>query len=526
MAHRPRILVTEKIAAGGIEVLQQVGDVDVELEWSKDELAQNIAPYDALVVRSATKVTADLIAVAENLRVVGRAGTGVDNVDVPAATERGIVVVNAAGSNAVSAAEHAIALMLAQARNIPQAHGALVEGRWERAKFGGIEVTDKTLGVVGFGNIGQLVAERALGLSMRVVAYDPFVADARYREMGVEKAESLDEIYAESDFITLHMASTPETKGFMNAEAFAKMKDGVRIINDARGDLIVEADLVAAIESGKVAGAAIDVFPEEPATESPYFGVNGIIVTPHLGASTGEAQERAGIACAQQVAAALTGGVVTSAVNIPVVSSETMSQIGPYLPLARHLGRLAACMAGGINDRIEVTCEGTIAEYDTRLLVTAVLAGALAGQTVEVVNMVNAQDRARERGIEWSESTSSVASDYTSRVKVSIGDISVAGTTVGQTDRPRLVEVLGLPIEMELATHVGILQYKDEPGKIGLVGTTMAGEGINIASMSVGRTLDGRATMGVTVDTPVPQAAQEHIADGCHASVWFVTLDM
>ena len=400
MADRPRILVTEKIADGGIDVLRKVGDVDVELEWSKDELAQNIGPYDALVVRSATKVTADLIAVADNLRVVGRAGTGVDNVDVPAATERGIVVVNAAGSNAVSAAEHAIALMLAQARNIPQAHGALVEGRWERAKFGGIEVTGKTLGVVGFGNIGQLVAERAQGLSMRVLAYDPFVADARYREMGIEKAETLDDIYAEADFITLHMASTPETKGFMNADTFAKMKDGVRIINDARGDLIVEADLVAAIEAGTVAGAAIDVFPEEPATESPYFGVNGIIVTPHLGASTAEAQDRAGVACAEQVAAALTGGVVTSAVNIPVVSPETMSQIGPYLPLAGHLGRLAAGIAGGINERIEVTCEGAIAEHDTRLLVTAVLAGALAGHTVEMVNMVNAQDRARERGIE------------------------------------------------------------------------------------------------------------------------------
>jgi len=280
--------------------------------------------------------------------VVGRAGTGVDNVDVPAATERGIIVVNAAGSNAVSAAEHAIALMLAQARNIPQAHSALVDGRWERSKFGGIEVTGKTLGVIGFGNIGQLVAERALGLGMRVVAYDPFVADARYREMGVEKAESLDEIYPECDFITLHVASTPETRGFINADAIGKMRDGVRIINDARGDLIVEADLVAAIEGGKVAGAAIDVFPAEPATDSPYFGVAAIIVTPHLGASTGEAQERAGVACAEQVAAALTGGVVTSAVNIPVVSAETMATVGPFLPLAGHLGRLAAGIAGGI----------------------------------------------------------------------------------------------------------------------------------------------------------------------------------
>lgn len=526
MSERPRILVTEKIADAGIEVLRAVGDVDVELEWSADELAERIAPYDALVVRSATKVTADLIAAAPRLKVVGRAGTGVDNVDVPAATERGIIVVNAAGSNAVSAAEHAIALMLAQARNIPQAHSALVDGRWERSKFGGIEVTGKTLGVIGFGNIGQLVAERALGLGMRVVAYDPFVADARYREMGVEKAESLDEIYAECDFITLHVASTPETRGFINADAIAKMRDGVRIINDARGDLIVEADLVAAIEGGKVAGAAIDVFPEEPATDSPYFGVAGIIVTPHLGASTGEAQERAGVACAEQVAAALTGGVVTSAVNIPVVSAETMATVGPFLPLAGHLGRLAAGIAGGITDSIEVICEGEIAEHDTRLLVTAVLAGALTGHTVESVNMVNAADRARERGIEWSDSATTVARDYTSRLKVQIGDVSVAGTTVGSTSRPRLVEVLGQSIELELAPHVGILRYADKPGKIGTVGTVIAGQGINIASMAVGRSLEGQATMGVTVDTPVPPDTQAAIAEGADAEVWFVELDV
>ncbi|MDA3005574.1 MAG: phosphoglycerate dehydrogenase [Actinomycetota bacterium] len=526
MNDRPRILVTEKIADSGIEVLRAVGDVDVELEWSADELAERIAPYNALVVRSATKVTAALIAAAPRLEVVGRAGTGVDNVDVSAATERGIVVVNAAGSNAVSAAEHAIALMLAQARNIPQAHMALVDGRWERSKFGGIEVTGKTLGVIGFGNIGQLVAERALGLGMRVVAYDPFVADARYREMGVEKAESLDDLYPDSDFITLHVASTPETRGFINAEAIAKMRDGVRIINDARGDLIVEADLVAAIESGKVAGAAIDVYPEEPATESPYFGVGGIVVTPHLGASTGEAQERAGVACAQQVAAALTGGAVTSAVNIPVVSAETMATVGPFLPLAGHLGRLAAGIAGGIDGSIEVTCEGEIAEHDTRLLVTAVLAGALSGHTVETVNMVNAAERARERGIEWSDSATTVARDYTSRLKVAIGDASVAGTTVGSTSRPRLVEVLGESIELELAPHVGILRYRDEPGQIGTVGTVMAGEGINIASMAVGRSTEGQATMGVTVDSPVPAEAQAAIAKGCDAQVWFVDLDI
>jgi D-3-phosphoglycerate dehydrogenase len=527
MSDRPRILVTEKIAEGGIDVLRQIGDVDVELEWSKEDLADRIAPYDALVVRSATKVTAELIERAENLRVVGRAGTGVDNVDVEAATGRGIIVVNAAGSNAVSAAEHAIALLLAQARNIPQAHMSLVAGKWERAKFGGIEVTGKTLGVIGFGNIGQMVAERALGLSMRVVAYDPFVAEARYREMGVEKAETLEEIYGASDFISIHVASTPETRGFINAEAIEAMKPGVRIINDARGDLIDEAALVAGVKSGKVGGAAIDVFPEEPATESPFFGVDGIIVTPHLGASTAEAQDRAGTAVAEQVVAALTGGVVTSAVNIPAVSPETMATLGPFLPLAGHLGRLAAGIAGGIDERIEVLCEGDLAEHDTRLITTAVLVGALSGNMVEPVNMVNAQGIARARGIEWSESASPRSRDYTNRVTVSIGSVSVSGTTVGKTSRPRLVEVLGQPIELELARHVGILRYPDVPGIVGKIGTTMASENINIASMAVARsTEDGLATMAVTVDSPVPPPAVDAIAGSCSASAVFVTLDI
>lgn len=526
-AERPRILVTEKIAAAGVALLGTVGDVEVHLDWSADDLAERIGGFDALVVRSATKVTEALIDRAGRLRVVGRAGTGVDNVDVDEATRRGIIVVNAAGSNAVSAAEHAIALLLAQARNIPQAHMTLVDGRWERSRFGGIEVTGKILGILGFGRIGQLVAERALGLSMRVIAYDPFVAEARYREMGVEKADALEDLYAVSDFITLHLASTPETRGLLDAGAFAAMKQGVRIINDARGDLIDEAALVAAINSGHVAGAAIDVFPDEPTTESALFGLPGVIVTPHLGASTAEAQDRAGTAVAEQVVAALTGGVVTSAVNIPAVSPETMATLGPFIPLAGHLGRLAAGISKGLDQRIEITCEGDLAEHDTRLLTTAVLTGALSGNMAEPVNMVNAQGIARDRGIEWSESSSPRARDYTNRITVSIGDVSVSGTTVGNTARPRLVEVLGQPIELELAPHVGILRYADVPGMVGMVGTTMAAEHINIASMAVSRSQEGGlATMAVTVDSPVPHAAQEAIAAQCSASVWFVTLDI
>lgn len=524
-----RVLICEKIADAGVEYLRErVGEVELGLGLSKDELAERIGGYDAIVVRSATKVTADLIERATRLKVVGRAGAGVDNVDVDAATRRGIMVVNAPGSNAVSAAEHAIALMLAQARNIPQAHASLSAGRWERAKFGGVEVMGKTLGILGFGRIGQLVAERAKGLRMRVVAFDPFVTEARYRELGVERAATPEDLYAEADFITLHMASTPETKGFIGRDAFARMKQGVRIVNDARGDLIDQEALVEALRSGKVGGASVDVFPVEPTTESPLFGLPGVVVTPHLGASTSEAQDRAGVAVAEQVAAALTGGAVTTAVNIPSVSPETIAVLGPFLPLARQLGQLAASMAGGISAPVEVVCEGGLAEHDTRLLTTAVLSGVLAGHLEEDVNLVNAQSLARERGIEWSESASPRARDYTNRLTVRTGEVSVSGTTIGTTSRTRLVEAFGMEIEIELAPHIGIFQYRDVPGMIGRVGSILGEARVNIASMAVSRAQkDGRAVMAVTVDSPVPPAAADAIAaiEGFDR-VWFARLDV
>jgi D-3-phosphoglycerate dehydrogenase / 2-oxoglutarate reductase len=523
-----RVLVCERIADAGVQLLTERFRVDLGLDWTADQLAERVGDYDALVVRSATKVTAELIARADRLKVVGRAGTGVDNVDVPAATRRGIVVCNAAGSNALSAAEHAIALMLSQARNIPQAHASLVQGRWERSKFGGIEVTGKTLGVLGFGRIGQMVAERAKGLGMVVVAYDPFVTEGRYRELGVDKADTPEDLYRVSDFISLHLASTDETRGFVGREAFAAMKPGARLINAARGDVVDQDALLEALGSGRLAGAAIDVFPKEPVTESALFGLPGVVVTPHLGASTSEAQDRAGLVVAEQVAAALTGGVVTSAVNIPALAAEVAAVIGPFLPLARQLGRLASVMSGGAVSPLQITYEGGLAALDTRILTSAVLTGVLSGHVEEAVNLVNAGSLAAERGIEWNETTTPRARDYTNRLSLRTGSVSLGGTTVGTTSRPRLVSAFDRDIEIELATHMGIFRYLDVPGQIGRVGTILGQAQINIASMAVSRSrADGVAVMAVSVDSPVPpKVAAEIEALEAFEQAWFVTLDV
>ncbi|MFP5450649.1 MAG: phosphoglycerate dehydrogenase [Thermoleophilia bacterium] len=508
-----RVLVCEKIAPAGVKYLEDRFSVDIELGLDAAALAERIGAYDAIVVRSATKVTADLIAHGTRLKVVGRAGTGVDNVDVEAATRRGIIVCNAAGSNSLSAAEHAIALMLSQARNVAQAHSSLVAGRWDRSKYAGIEITGKTLGVVGFGRIGQMVAERAKGLGMHVIAFDPFVTEARYRELGVEQAESPEALYAVSDFVTLHLASTPETRGSIGREVFAAMKPGARLINAARGDIVDTEALVEAIAGGHLGGAGIDVFPQEPTTESPLFGLPGVVVTPHLGASTSEAQDRAGVVVAEQVAAALTGGVVTSAVNIPAVGPEALAVLGPFLPLATKLGRLTSALSDGVVSPLEISYEGHLGDLDTRLLTAAVLTGVLQGHVEDAVNVVNAGSLAAERGMTWTESSSPQERDYTNRMTLRAGDVSVGGTTVGTTSRPRLVSAFDQEIEIELAQHIGIFRYQDIPGQIGRVGTLLGEEQINIASAAVSRSrAEGGAVMAVTVDSPVPDSAVERIA--------------
>jgi D-3-phosphoglycerate dehydrogenase len=539
---RLKVLVKEKIGDSGVDLLREHFGVDVGVDWSDQEFLERIGDYEGILIRSATKMTAELIGKAESLRVIGRAGVGVDNVDVDAATKRGIVVANAPQSNVVTAAEHTMALLLALARNIPQAHKSLTEGKWERSKFSGVELYEKTLGIVGFGRIGQLVAHRARAFGMRVLAFDPFVSAERYRELGVEKAADSDDLYAHADFITVHLPKTPETEGWLDAEAFAKMRDGVRILNVARGGLIDDAALKDALDSGKVGGAALDVFPSEPITDYPLFqGYPNVVVTPHLGASTAEATDRAGYQSAEQVVAALTGGVVSTAVNIPSIGAEDMEVLGPFLPLAGQLGRLAMALAEGSSvERIEAAFMGRIADFDTRLLTLAVIGGALQGRTEEQVNLVNAPAMAEERGIIVEEKSVSEAQDFNELIRVTVvagGErVAVAGTGIGPKQDPHLVEVQGRRLTIELEPYVTVFRYEDLPGMIGRVGTIFGGHGINISSAAVGHTPDGAgedgakggqrlAAMVVTTDAAVPdEVVQEIVASEGFVNGWSVDL--
>ncbi len=547
-----KVLVKEQIGDSGVSLLKEHFAVDLGIDWDEQQLRERIGEYDGILIRSATKLTADLIELGARLRVIGRAGVGVDNVDVKAATERGIIVANAPESNVVTAAEHTLALLLALARNIPQAHASLTSGKWERSKFSGVEVYEKTLGVIGFGRIGQLVAHRAKGFGMRVLAFDPFVSAERYRELGVEKAQNAEEIYREADFLTIHLPKTPETENWLDAEAFAKMKDGVRVLNVARGGLLDEAALKDALDSGKVGGAALDVFPSEPLTESPLFGYRNVILTPHLGASTAEATDRAGYQSAEQVVAALTGGVVSTAVNIPSVGAEDMEALGPFLPLASKLGRLAMGLAEGSSvERIEAAFLGKIAEFDTRLLTLAVIQGALQGRSEQEVNLVNAPTIAHQRGIVVEEKTVSEAEDFNELIRVSVlagGErVAVAGTGIGPNGVPHLVEVQGRRLTVELAPFVTVFRYADLPGMVGRVGTIFGDHGINISSAAVGHAPNnehataaaaatasargeqaphGLAAMVVTTDVAVPREVVDEIvaSEGFHGG-WTVVLD-
>jgi D-3-phosphoglycerate dehydrogenase len=505
-----RVLVREPIADAGLELLRAKFDVEVD---TSSPLEDVIGDYDAIVIRSATKLTAELIARGERLRVIGRAGVGVDNVDVDAATRRGIVVANAPESNVVSAAEHTVGLLLALARNIPQAHAALTAGRWERSRWGGIELADKVLGVLGFGRIGRQVARRALALEMKVVAYDPFVAAERFRELGVEPA-TFGEVLERADFLTLHLPLTDDTRGAIDADTIAHMRDGVRIVNAARGELVDDAALVAALESGKVAGAAIDVFPHEP-YDGPLLRAPNIVVTPHLAASTEEAQDRAGLVVAEQVVAALDGGVVTNAVNIPAIGAEDLEVLGPFVPLAAKLGRLAMALAGGEVRRLGIEAYGELAEHDTRLLTVAALNGAFQGHTDQPVNYVNAPVVAADRGIEVVEEKRRAARDYTNLIAVSADEIRVAGTTIGREARHFLVSALGFELEMELSPRMALLLYDDVPGVIGRVGTLFGAAGVNIANMTVSRNREGgKALMALSIDSDAPPELQAQLREG------------
>ena len=509
-----RILVREPISEAGIDLLRERFEVDVELDG---DLAATIGEYDAIIIRSATRLTADLIERADRLKAIGRAGVGVDNVDLAAASKRGIVVVNAPESTVVSAAEHTLGLLLALTRRIPQAHAALEEGRWERSRFAGLELADKTLGLIGFGRIGQQVARRARGFEMRVRAHDPYVAPERFRELGVDRAETLDELFSDADFLSLHATLTPETRGIIGREQLRKLKDGVRIVNAARGELVDEEALAEALESGKVAGAALDVFAKEP-YEGPLLGLANVVLTPHLAASTQEAQDRAGIIVAEQVAAALEGGVVTNALNVPAVAAEDMEALGPFLPLAANLGALAIELAGGTAQRLDFRYLGELAERDTRILTVAALNGAFRGRVEEAVNYVNAPLVAQERGIEVREEQRRASRHFKNLITVTAvaagEEFPVSGTTTGRDDEPRLVRALGYDVEIALEPLMLFVVNDDRPGRIGRLGTILGEADVNIANMAVSRNRPrSRALMVLTLDNPIPPEVLERIRD-------------
>ena len=510
-----KVLASEKLSAAGLERLREHLDVDVKLGLSPEELREVISEYDALVVRSATTVDGDLLERAENLKVVGRAGIGLDNVDVEAATRHGVLVVNAPQSNILSAAEHTIALLLAQARNVPQAHSALVGGRWEREKWQGVELHGKTLGVIGLGRVGTLVAQRASAFGMRLVAYDPYVAPGRASQMGVELMDTVDEVVARADFITIHLPKTPETVGIIGTAQIDAMKPGARIVNTARGGLIDEVALVKALENGKLGGAAVDVFDGEPVTEHPLFGLANTVVTPHLGASTAEAQDKAGLAIAEQVLLALRGEFVPYAVNLDV-GSDISEAVRPYLGLAERLGRMAVALSGTGIEGIKFEYLGGIAEHDTRAVTLAGLKGAFSAVSHEPVTFVNAPLVAKERGIAVEESKSSQSLDYVNLVEVRVvskdESVSVAGVLVGKRDTERLVRVYGYEFDMAFHPTMAFFRYEDRPGIVGIVGTLLGEAGVNIANMQVARqTQGGEALMGLALDSPIEQDVLQRI---------------
>ncbi len=490
----PKVLIADALSPRAVAVFAERGvETDFKVGLKPAELAAIIGDYDGLAVRSATKVTAEIIAAAGNLKIVGRAGIGVDNIDVPAATQRGIVVMNTPYGNSITTAEHTIALLFALAREIPAANASTQAGKWEKSRFMGVELAGKTLGVVGCGNIGSIVADRAQGLRMKVIAYDPFLSAERAVDLGVERV-SLDELLGRADFITLHTPLTEQTRNLIDAAAFAKMKDGVRLINCARGGLVVEADLAAALDSGKVAGAAVDAFVEEPAPQSnPLFGRDNVVATPHLGAATSEAQENVAVQIAEQMSDYLLTGAVSNAVNMPSLTAEEAARLKPYMKLAEQLGSFAGQLTETEITAVEVTYEGAIAALNVKPLTAIALTGLLSPQ-LSTINMVNAPVICRERNIRVSETLRADPGDYQTLIRVAVTfegrPRAVEGTLFG--DRPRLVSVAGIPLEAELHGHVLYVRNADKPGFIGALGRTLAAAEINIATLHLGRTAPGQ----------------------------------
>ncbi|MAI10888.1 MAG: phosphoglycerate dehydrogenase [Rhodospirillaceae bacterium TMED167] len=507
-----KVLISDSMSPRAEEIFVERGvDVDVITDMTPEDLKSCIGKYDGLAVRSATKATAEILEAADTLKVIGRAGIGVDNIDIPAASAKGVVVMNTPFGNSITTAEHAIAMIFALARDIPQASASTHAGKWEKSKFMGVELYGKTLGIVGCGNIGSIVADRALGVKMKVAAYDPFLSPERALEIGVDKV-NLDQLFARADFISLHTPITDATKGIINAGSITKMKDGVRIINCARGGLIVEDDLKAALDSGKVGGAAVDVFAEEPAKENVLFGHEKVVATPHLGASTNEAQVNVAIQVAEQMADYLLTGAVLNALNMPSVSAEDSPKLAPYMKLAEQLGSFAGQVTETAIKKIQIDYCGHVSDLNTKPLTAVVLQGLLS-PLLESVNMVSAPTLARERNIEVTEATCETLDNFQTLIKLTVTTEqqtrSIAGT-LSHGDSPRLVEIKGISMDAQLGPNMVYITNEDKPGLIGSLGSVLGEAGINIATFNLGRdNVGGDAIALIETDGPV----SDQIAD-------------
>ncbi len=509
-----KVLIADALSPRAVEIFGKRGiETDVKVGLKPDALKEIIGGYDGLAVRSATKVTRPLIERAEKLKVIGRAGIGIDNIDLPAATQRGIVVMNTPYGNSITTAEHAIALMFALAREVPAADHSTQAGKWEKSRFMGVELFGKTLGVIGCGNVGSIVANRALGLKMKVVAYDPYLSPERAVELGAEKVE-LDELFRRADFITLHTPLTDATRDIIDAKAIGKMRQGVRVINCARGGLVREQDLKAALDSGHVAGAALDVFPVEPATENILFGHPRVVATPHLGASTSEAQENVALQIAEQMSDFLLTGAVVNALNMPSLTAEDATRLSPYMKLAEQLGSFAGQLTESPIRAVAIEYEGQLAELNVKPLTAVVLKGLLAPQ-LDSVNMVNAPLLCRERDIRVSETRMTAEGDFHTLMRVTLTTErrtrSVAGTLF-RGRQPRIVMIEDVPMEAELGANMLFVRNKDKPGFIGNLGRTLGEAGINIATFHLGRTAPGEdAICLVQVDQPLNELLLEQV---------------
>jgi D-3-phosphoglycerate dehydrogenase len=507
----PRVLVSDRLSDAAVRIFSDRGvDVDFQPDLGKDKewLLAAIGGYDGLAIRSATKVTEKVIKAADRLRVIGRAGIGVDNVDVPAATKRGIIVMNTPFGNSITTAEHAIAMMFAVARQLPAADASTQAGKWEKNRFMGVEITAKTLGIIGCGNIGSIVAERAIGLKMHVIAYDPFLSEERASQLGVERVD-LDELFRRADIVTLHTPLTEKTRNIVDADAIARMKDGVRIINCARGGLVVEDDLAAAVKSGKVAGAGIDVFAAEPAETSPLFGLANVVCTPHLGAATSEAQENVAVQIAEQMSDYLVNGAVANALNMPSITAEEAPRLTPFVQLAGNLGSFAGQLTESTVLGVTVEYAGDVADMNTKALTAALLAGLLTPILTEV-NMVNSPVVARERGMAVDEVRQTRRGAYETYVRLTVKterqERSVAGT-VFSDGKPRIIQIKGINLEAGFGQHMLYVTNRDRPGFIGRLGTLLGDEAVNIATFNLGRSGPGEDAIAlIEVDEPVSDA--------------------